>query len=98
MGENITTMEIELLQLPTNTLLHIGEKATVRVTGLRNPCAQLDRFKSGLMATVLDRDREGNLIRKAGIMGIVIASGVVKAGDSIRIELPERPYKSLEPV
>ena len=98
MGENITTIEIELLQLPTNTLLHIGEKATVRVTGLRNPCAQLDRFKSGLMAAVLDRDREGNLIRKAGIMGIIIASGVVKVGDSIHIELPERPYKSLEPV
>ena len=97
MGENITTKGINLLSLPTNTLLRIGE-ATIQVTGLRNPCAQLNRFKSGLMAAVLDRDSRGNLIRKAGIMGIVIASGVVNTGDTIRVELPPQPYRSLERV
>ena len=97
MGENITTQGIDLLSLPTNTLLRIGE-ATIQVTGLRNPCAQLNRFKSGLMAAVLDRDSRGNLIRKAGIMGIVIVSGVVNTGDTIRVELPPQPYRSLERV
>lgn len=97
MGENITTKGINILNLPTDTLLHIG-KATIQVTGLRNPCAQLNHFKSGLMAAVLDLDGRGNLIRKAGIMGIVIASGIVNTGDTIRVELPPQPYKSLERV
>lgn len=81
MGENITTRGINLLTLPTNTLLYLGERAVVKVTGLRNPCTQLDRFQSGLMATVLDKDEQGNLIRKAGIMSIVITGGKVKSGD-----------------
>lgn len=97
MGENITTRGIELLKLPTDTLLHIG-RATIQVTGLRNPCAQLDRFRSGLMAAVLDKDAQGNLIRKAGIMGIIITGGVVSAGDTIYVELPPQPHRSLERV
>ncbi len=98
MGENITTEGIDLLGLPTNTKLYIGEKAVIQVTGLRNPCAQLNSFKTGLMAAVLDKDRQGNIIRKAGIMGIVLADGVVSAGDSIRIQLPPKPFRSLEKV
>lgn len=98
MGENITTAGIDLLTLPTNTLLHIGDKAIVRVTGLRNPCAQLDGFQSGLMAAVLDKDEAGNIIRKAGIMSIVVAGGTVKPGDRIRIEFPPRPHQSLQRV
>ena len=88
MGENITTRDIDLLALPAGTKLHIGEAAVVEVTGLRNPCVQLDRFRKGLMAATLARDAAGNLIRKAGVMGIVIASGDVRAGDAIRIALP----------
>ncbi len=98
MGENITTRGIDLLGLPADTKLHIGNKAVIQITGLRNPCAQLDSFKTGLMAAVLDKDRENNIIRKAGIMGIVLADGVVSAGDSIRIQLPTKPYRSLEKV
>ena len=98
MGENITTKGIDLLGLPTNTKLHIGNKAVIQITGLRNPCAQLDSFKTGLMAAVLNKDRKGNLIRKAGIMGIVLADGTVSAGDSILIQLPAKPYRSLERV
>jgi MOSC domain-containing protein YiiM len=76
----------------------LGNKAIVKVTGLRNPCAQLDRFQSGLMAAVLDKDEQGNLIRKAGIMGIVITGGKVKSGDNIAIKLPPKPHKPLDRV
>jgi MOSC domain-containing protein YiiM len=98
MGENITTRGIDLLGLPTGTRLHIGDTAVVEVTGLRNPCDQLDQFQSGLRAAVLGRDDQGNLIRKAGVMGIVQASGEVRPGDEIRIELPAPPYRPLERV
>ena len=97
MGENITTKEIDLLKLPVDTRLHIKE-ATIQITGLRNPCAQLDKFKPGLMAAVLDKDENGCLIRKAGIMGVVIAGGAIAAGDTIEVELPPHPYRPLERV
>ena len=95
MGENITTRGINLLGLPADTLLYLGDAAVVKVTGLRNPCAQLNRFQAGLMNAVLDYDEEGNLIRQAGVMSIVIISGEVKPGDRIRVELPPKPYRSL---
>jgi len=78
--------------------LNIGETAVVEVTGLRNPCNQLDQFQSGLKAAVLGRDEQGKLIRKAGIMGIVLTSGKVQIGDLIWIELPQQPYRALERV
>lgn len=98
MGENITTHGINLLELPTDTILHISETAIIKITGLRNPCAQIDNFKPGLMKAVLDKDKDGNLIRKAGIMGVVLDGGEVRPGDSIRIQLPPLPYKKLERV
>ncbi len=98
MGENITTSGIDLLGLPRNARLLIGDSAVVEVTGLRNPCNQLNGIQEGLMAAVLGRDENNNLIRKAGIMGIVIESGVVKPGDPIRIQLPEPPHLPLEKV
>jgi len=98
MGENITTRGVDLLGLPTGTRLHLGETAVVEMTGLRNPCAQLDTIQPGLMAATLDRDDEGRLIRKAGVMAIVLASGEVRPGDAIRVELPPEPHQPLEPV
>jgi len=98
MGENVTTRGVALLDLPTGTLLHLGDTAVVEVTGLRNPCPQLDQFQSGLLAAVLDRDPEGNLVRKAGIMGVVKVGGDVSPGDGIRVELPPQPYRPLERV
>lgn len=98
MGENITTRGIDLLGLPTGARLHIGDTAVVEVTGLRNPCKQLDDFQQGLMAAVLDRDEQGQLIRKAGVMGIVISGGEVKPGDPIVLELPPEPHQPLEVV
>ena len=96
MGENITTRGIDLLGLPTGARLHIGPTAVVEVTGLRNPCAQLDGLQKGLMAAVLDRDEQGNLVRKAGIMGIVLEGGEGRPGDPIRVELPPEPHRRLE--
>jgi MOSC domain-containing protein YiiM len=98
MGENITTRGISLLELPVGTVLHLGSDAQVAVTGLRNPCSQLDRFQPGLMAAVLDRDGEGKLMRKAGIMAVVRTGGVVRPGDEIRVELPALPHVKLTPV
>lgn len=99
LGENITTRGIDLLGLPTGARLHLGDGgALVEVTGLRNPCSQLDRFQKGLMAATLDRDAQGKLVRKAGVMGVVLQGGEVRVGDAIRIELPAPPHLALEPV
>ncbi len=98
MGENITTRGLELLALPVGTKLLIGSSAVVEVTGLRNPCAQLDGLQPGLMNAVLDRDETGNLIRKAGIMGIVLTGGEVRPTDAIRVEFPPEPHRKLERV
>ena len=98
MGENVTTRGIDLLGLPTGTRLYLGESAVVEVTGLRNPCVQIDRFQKGLMAATLDKDANGNLIRKAGVMSVVLAEGDVRPGDAIRIVLPEGPHRPLQPV
>lgn len=98
MGENITTRGVDLLGLPRGALLHLGDEAVIEVTGLRNPCRQLDRIQPGLMAATLARDAEGNLVRKAGIMAIVVAGGEVRPGDPIELELPNRPREPLLPV
>ena len=98
MGENITTRGVDLLALPTGTRLHLGASAVVEVTGLRNPCKQLDGIQPGLMAATLARDERGGLVRKAGIMAIVRTGGDVRPGDPIRVELPPDPHRALEPV
>ena len=98
LGENVTTSGIDLLALPTGTRLHLGASAVVEITGLRNPCIQIDNFQQGLMAATLDKDAAGNLVRKAGIMSIVIAEGDVRPGDAVRVELPTMPHRPLLPV
>jgi MOSC domain-containing protein YiiM len=98
MGENVTTRGIDLLGLPENARLHLGADAIVEVKGLRNPCLKLDSLQKGLMAATLDKDGDGNLVRKAGVMGIVIAGGEVRAGDEIRIALPPAPHRPLPTV
>jgi MOSC domain-containing protein YiiM len=98
MGENITTRDIDLLGLPAGTRLRLGDTAVVKVTGLRNPCSQLDRIQPGLMAATLGRDEQNNIVRKAGIMGIVLADGDVRPGDPIHVEIPAVLRRKLEPV
>jgi MOSC domain-containing protein YiiM len=97
-GENVTTRGVPLLDLPTGTRLHLGRVAVVVVTGLRNPCLQLDGLAPGLMAATLDRDAEGGLVRKAGVMGVVAVGGDVRRGDEVTVELPPPPFAPLEPV
>ena len=97
-GENITTKGIDLLSLPRNTILYIGEDAVVEITGLRNPCHQLNNLQEGLLPAVLGTDKEGKVIRKSGIMGIVRNGGKIIPGDEIRVEFPAKPYIKLERV
>lgn len=97
MGENITTKGIDLLSLPRGALLRIGS-AVVEITGLRNPCKQLNDYQSGLMSALLDRDEHPHLIRKAGVMGIVLKSGEIVVGDVIDVDLPKLPFQRLEKV
>lgn len=98
MGENVTTRGIDLLALPEGTRLQLGPEAVVEITGLRNPCIQIDRFREGLMQAVLDRDAAGNLLRKAGVMAVVIRGGDVRPGDGILTTLPTGPHRALAPV
>ena len=98
MGENVTTRGVDLLALPTGTRLHLGADAVVEITGLRNPCVQLDGIQRGLMAATLARDPEGRLVRKAGVMAIVLRGGDVRPQDAIRVEVPAPPHRRLEPV
>jgi MOSC domain-containing protein YiiM len=98
LGENVTTRGVNLLALPTGTVLRLGAEAEVELTGLRNPCGQLDRFADGLLGAVLDRDADGELVRKAGVMAIVRAGGSVRVGDPIAVQLPQTPHQRLRPV
>jgi hypothetical protein len=98
MGENVTTRGIDLLDLPTGTVLQLGADARIEVTGLRNPCAQLNGIHDGLLSAVLGRDTDGNLVRKAGIMAVALADGEVRPGDPITIDLPPLPHTPLDPV
>jgi len=98
LGENVTTAGLDLLSLPRNTQLAIGATVVLEVTGLRNPCAQIERFQPGLLAAVLDRGPNGEVIRKAGIMTVVLTGGIIRAGDQIGVNLPLPPYLPLERV
>ncbi|MFE7754585.1 MOSC domain-containing protein [Streptomyces sp. NPDC057429] len=98
LGENVTTAGIDLLALPVGTLLHLGDEAVVEVTGLRNPCLQIDNFQNGLLKQVVGRDRTGAIVRRAGIMGVVVAGGALRPGDPVRAELPAEPHRRLERV
>ena len=98
MGENVTTHGVDLLGLPRGTRLRLGPDAVLEVTGLRNPCVQLEAIAPGLLAAVLSRSPDGELVRKAGIMGVVVADGELAPGDPVRVELPPEPHEPLDVV
>lgn len=98
LGENVTTRGLNLLALPRGTRLRLGAAAVVEVTGLRNPCAQINAFRAGLLRAVLTHDEDGRLVRKAGIMSIVVHGGLVRPGDAITVDLPPAPHQALKPV
>jgi MOSC domain-containing protein YiiM len=95
LGENVTTRGVDLLTLPLGTRLHLGADAVVEVTGLRSPCSKINAYQAGLMKALVEKDDEGHVIRKSGIMGIVVAGGVVAPGDALRVELPEGEHVAL---
>ena len=98
-GENILTHGLDLLNLPRGTLIFAGPEAVIEITGLRTPCSQIDRFRAGLQQHLWgERDAAGKRTRRAGVMAIVLAGGLVQAGDTLRLELPPRPHRPLGPV
>ena len=98
-GENILVAGLDLIALPCDTIFEMGsDGAAIRLTGLRNPCIQMDRFLPGLMAASLDRDDQGQLIRRSGVMAVVERGGDVRPGDALRVKLPPQPWRPLEPV
>ena len=97
LGENITTEGVDLLALPRGTRLGVGE-AVIELTGLRNPCVQIDRFRPGLLKEVVGTDDDGAVVRKAGVMCVVVTGGVVRPGDRIEVVLPDPPLEGLAPV
>jgi MOSC domain-containing protein YiiM len=98
LGENITTVGIDLLALPRGTILRIGDGVELEVTGLRTPCHQINDFQPGLLSAVLSKGERGKIVRKSGIMAVVKTGGMVKAGDVIQSVYPEKPYLPLERV
>jgi MOSC domain-containing protein YiiM len=98
LGENVTTAGVDVHDLSVGSVLRLGEQALVAVTGLRNPCAQIEGFQPGLLEQVSYRDASGSLVRRAGIMGVVVLGGIVRVGDSIEVQAPPGPPRSLEPV
>ena len=98
LGENITTRDLDLLELPTGTMLKLGPDALVAITGLRNPCAQIDGFQQGLLGKVVSKDASGSVIRRAGVMGVVVRGGVVRADDVIEVAKPPGTPVPLAPV
>lgn len=98
LGENLTTRGIALLQLPTGARLRVGSSVVLEVTGLRNPCSQINDFSPGLLKLVLGTDDDGNVVRRAGVMAVVVSGGEVRRGDPISVELPAGPHQPLQPV
>ncbi|GAA3476173.1 MOSC domain-containing protein [Streptomyces yanii] len=99
LGENITTRGVDLLGLPTGALLHLGERAVLEVTGLRNPCSKINDFQKGLLGEVFTMDSvSGEFTFKCGVMAVVRRGGIVRPDDSIQVETPPLPHRSLERV
>lgn len=98
MGENVTVRGIDLLGLPVGARVRLGEEAEVEITGLREPCSQMNHLRKGLMKACLARDAEGGRVRKAGVMGVAAGSGLVRVGDAVTVVLPERPWRRMGPV
>ncbi|MFD3686684.1 MOSC domain-containing protein [Nocardiopsis sp. NPDC058631] len=98
LGENVTTRGVDLLALSTGTVLHIGDRARVEITGLRNPCLQIDGFADGLLKQLVHRGGDGTIVRRAGVMGVVVEGGPVAPGMPVQVSVPEGAHVPLVPV
>jgi len=95
LGENITTSGIDLLTLPLGTRLHLGADAVVEITGLRSPCSLINKFQNGLMKALVTKDADGHVVRKSGVMSVVVSGGEVSPSDDVRVVLPPEPWIQL---
>ncbi|WP_380168742.1 MOSC domain-containing protein [Jannaschia sp. R86511] len=98
LGENVTTRGVDLLGLATGATLRLGPDALVTVTGLRNPCRQIEAFSTGMLARVAHRDHDGTVVRRAGVMGVVVLGGTVSPGDQVLVAPPPGEPVPLAPV
>lgn len=98
LGENVTTRAFDLLGLSQGTRLKLGAEAVIEITGLRNPCHQINGLAPGLMQAVLDYAADGSLIRKSGVMAVVITGGLVAVGDGIQLQSVPLGHIQLTPV
>lgn len=105
LGENVTTQGIDLLGLSEGTVLRFVDDgddteekkqdvatsvAGIRITGLRNPCPQIEKFRDGLQDRFIVRDEQRKIVgRKAGVMGVVENGGEVKPGMKILVVYDE---------
>ena len=96
LGENITTVGIDLINLPKGTILKIGPEAEVEITGLREPCKQIEDFQNGLLKRVISKNNSGKLDVKSGVMSIVTQGGTVRPGDKIKVIYPNQPHVELK--
>jgi len=101
LGENITTVGLDLVALPTGTVLRVGG-SLIALTGLRNPCKQINAVGNGVLKMMfVDGEhygRPGGTVGRAGVMGVVVSGGVVQPGDSIAVSLPPEPHLPMESV
>jgi len=97
LGENVTTAGVPLETFPLGARVRLGADAVVKLTGLRTPCALIDRFQRGLKRTLISNKTNVSRFR-AGVLGVVAVSGRVAAGDDLRLEMPEGPFVPLPPL
>ena len=98
LGENVTTEGLDLIRLPAGSSVRIGDEAVVALTGVRNPCVQIDAFAEGLQGLMLGREHDGSLLRRAGVMSVVVVGGEIRVGDPIEVRFPAGPHRRLGPV
>lgn len=98
LGENVTTRGIDLIELPRGTIMTLGETVRLEITGLRNPCAQIEAFRPGLLKRMIGKRPDGSPLLRTGIMSVVLAGGIVHPGDKIALHLPPAPHIRLERV
>ncbi|WP_322596991.1 MOSC domain-containing protein [Bradyrhizobium sp. SEMIA] len=94
LGENISTVGLDLERMPLGTLIELGRTAIVELAGLRTPCVLVDRFRAGVKRHVLSSEKTGPSFR-CGVLGIVRFGGPVAPGDTVRARLQSSSFRAL---
>ncbi len=75
--ENITTTGLDLSHINEGQVLFIGSEVTLEIVGPCIPCSKMDGIRPGLQQLLKGR---------RGKLAMVINGGLIKVGDSIRVE------------